>query len=191
LPGNPDELITPDILSNTYQVSKDLFGVPNNFLIARGFKSLIPTKGHCMSHGGLQPEEVIIPHLVFEKVKPDFVTLSLILLDNMYRYANQNINIEIGNPNNEVVTEIYVSIQNSNFETEKPTIDLSELLPKTKDVIKFIGRFKQTNNKFEKENLKLSVRYVIKEQQFNMEINLSIVMISMVEADDSGIFDNF
>lgn len=191
LPGNPSEFLTPDIVLNSYQLAKDSFGLPESFLIVRGFKSFLAIKGHCMSHGGIQPEEVIIPHLVFEKSQLSLLIPTLSLKIDKYRYASQEILIEIGNPNNEDLSEVYITILNSNIDCEKSTLHLSNLKKKLKETITFTGKFKQTSNNFEKENLKFGIRYIIKSQQFIREINLPINMISMVKTDDSGIFNDF
>lgn len=191
VPGDPNEFLTPDQVSNTYAVSKDVFGIPEHFLLPRGFKSLISINGHVMSHGGLQPEEIVIPHMVFEKAKDGILQPTLTLLNNKFRFANQEISLEIGNPNKEQLSEIYVSIINSNFESDKTTVKHDVLSPKSKDVVTFNGKFKQTSNQFEKENLKFGIRYKFKNSQFSGEINLPIKMISIVETDDLDIFDKF
>ncbi|MFA5872618.1 MAG: hypothetical protein WC832_01515 [Anaerolineales bacterium] len=191
LPGDPKELLTPDLVTNTYQIAKDYFGIPDNFLLARGFKTLIPFKGHRMSHGGLQPEEVIVPHMVFEKVITAFLLPTIDQRRSKYHYAKEEISLIVGNPNKEEMTKIYVSILNSNCESEKSTILLKSISPKTKVETSFIGRFKQTSNQFEKENLNILIRYEVKGNQFNYEFNLPIVMIQIVETNDKGIFDNF
>jgi len=189
--GDPNYLLTPDLVSNTYLIRKEKFGVPNHFLLARGFKSLIPLNGNRMSHGGLQPEEVIIPHMVFEKVNEELQNPTVTLSNSKFRYSIQTIIMGIGNPNMEDLSEIYIMILNSNFESEKTTINFDILFSKTQKTVEFTGKFKQTDNQFEKENLKLGIRYHVKGIQYNYEIIIPIVIISIVDTDDLGIFDKF
>lgn len=191
IPGNPHEFLSPDIVANAYVIGSDAFGLPENFLIARGFRSFLALKGRSMEHGGIQPEEVIIPHMVFEKVKAGQLSPTLVLITNKFRYASQEIMLEIGNPNNESISEVYTTLCNSNIEIENSTFLLPELPKKQKICFTFNGKFKQVGNKFEKENLKFRISYKIKSQKFESELNLPIMMISMVEVDDSDIFDNF
>jgi len=167
------------------------YGTPSHYIVPRKNNSFFKVNETVWAHGGLLPEEVIIPHMIFKKV--DFVVEKpdVILKNNSFRYAVQSIDIEIGNPNEYSMEDIYISILNTNFEAEETTIKLPEIKTKNKVSISFKGKFKQTSINREREMLNIEIGCSINSYNYKFETDYPIVLKSMIETKGDDIFDGY
>jgi hypothetical protein len=164
------------------------FGNDCHYLSARRGNRFVKTDDNFFAHGGLSPEEVIVPHLIFEAVKAPLQDLTLLLARSEFRYRKERIALEIGNPNEFAVENIRISVINSNIETDQTTIDV--LNGKTKSFVEISAQFKQTVNVEERENLILHIRFICRDEKHEQRAVMPIRMRAMVETKGKSAFDD-
>ncbi len=105
-----------------YIFEKERFGLPTNYLAARStYRFTDPGEGIYV-HGGLSPEETIVPLTVFAPVAVKPKPLTVRLLADEFRYGVKSlIRLELVNPNQYACQEVHVEVLNSNIEAA-PTV---------------------------------------------------------------------
>jgi len=164
------------------------FGNDSHYLSARRGNRFVKTDDTFYSHGGLSPEEVIVPHLIFEAAKVPLQDLTLLLARNEFRYRKEKIALEIGNPNEFAVENIRISVINANIETDQVTIDL--LNGKNKGLVEMTAQFKQTANPDERSSLTFHIRFTSHDEKHEQTAILPIAMRAMVETKGKSAFDD-
>jgi bifunctional DNA-binding transcriptional regulator/antitoxin component of YhaV-PrlF toxin-antitoxin module len=164
------------------------FGNDSHYLSARRGNRFVKTDDNFFAHGGLSPEEIIVPHLIFEAVKASLQDLTLLLARNEFRYRKERIVLEIGNPNDFAVENIRISVINSNIDTDQATIDV--LNGKTKSAVEMSAQFKQTANVDERDNLILRIRFTCRDEKHEQSATMPIKMRAMVETKGKSAFDD-
>ncbi len=161
---------------------------PEDVLCARRGNRFLPTDKDFYVHGGLLPEEMIVPYLVFEPVTTSIQDLTVLLKKNEFRYRVETVELEIGNPNNSSVEQIQVSLLNGNVESDPVRIAL--LNGKKNTVIQLKVRFKVTNIPEEQNNLHIRIRYHARGEQHTFDVLSKIIMKKMVEEKSTSVFDD-
>ncbi|HQG66785.1 MAG TPA: hypothetical protein PLA32_13510, partial [Smithella sp.] len=164
------------------------FGNDSHYLSARRGNRFEKTDDNFYTHGGLSPEEVVVPHLIFEAAKAPLRDLTLLLANKEFRYRKEKISLEIGNPNDFAVENIRISVINSNIETDQITIAL--LNGKNKSLVEMTAQFKQTANADERNNLILHIRFTCHDEKHEQTATLPITMRVMVETKGKSAFDD-
>jgi len=164
------------------------FGNDCHYLSARRGNRFVKTDDNSYAHGGLSPEEVIVPHLIFEAVKVAFQDLTLLLARDEFRYRKEKIVFEIGNPNDFAVENVRISIINSNIETDQAAIDF--INGKNKSLVEMTAQFKQTANSDERNTLSLHMRFTCRDEKHEQSVRIPITMRSMVEIKGKSAFDD-
>ena len=83
-----------------YLIDRHRFKTNNNYLIARQYYRFIQTHENFYVHGGLTPEEVVVPFARFTRKPVTPTPPSLHLLTKEFRYAvKSKVKLEVGNPN--------------------------------------------------------------------------------------------
>ncbi len=177
------------IAERCFLLSEIKFGTPTNYIVPKKKGSFTKIRDHFWSHGGLLPEEVIVPHMIFNRVSFIVERPDIVLKDNSFRYALQKIEFEIGNPNDYEMTDVYVGFLNTNFETSEQTIKIPNIKPKNKVSISIDGKFKKTGIKREQEKLSMEIKFTVKSVPQNFDIDCPINLKSMVETKGDDIFD--
>ena len=177
------------IAERCFSLSEIKFGTPTNYLVPRKKESFTKIRDHFWSHGGLLPEEVIVPHMTFRRVNFIVERPDIILKDNSFRYALQKIEFEVGNPNDYEMTDVYVGFLNTNFETSEQTIKIPNIKSKNKVAISIDGKFKKIGIKREQEKLSIEIKFSIKSVLYNFDVDCPINLKSMVETKGDDIFD--
>ena len=170
-----------------YFLSKNEFLLPANMLCARRGNRFIATDHRTYVHGGLLPEEVIVPYLAFEPVSVPLEELTITMPKNKFRYRLEPIVLEVGNPNDVLVEKVQVSVLNSNVESD--LFSIAAIKGKSKATIELQARFKQTSLPEEQANLRLRIRYHSRGEKHMQDMTKEIVMIKMVEEKSTSIFD--
>lgn len=191
LASNDKMNFPPDVVDNSYFLEGSKIGTTNNYIVAKGTKSLFKQHANGWSHGGMQPEEVMVPHMIFVPITVGIIMPYLVLQNDQFRFALQNIDLELVNPNDKVIEQVYISIHNSNFESEASTVRIEKVGAKSKNHVQFFGKLNPTKNEFEKQFLKLGIEFEIEGQQFSTETDLKINLKSMIETKGTEIFDEF
>ena len=161
---------------------------PHNVLCARRANRFMPTNKDGYVHGGLLPEEVIVPYMVFEPAVVPLKNLTLLLRKNEFRYRLETIEVEIGNPNKTAVEHIQVSILNGNVVSEPSAAAF--LKGENNALLQLKARFKQTSIAEEQTSLRLRVRFQERGEQHSFDTLLNISMKKMVEEKSADIFDD-
>lgn len=160
---------------------------PKNVLCARRGNRFLPTDKDFYVHGGLLPEEIIVPYLVFEPTTISTQDLTVLLKKNEFRYRIETVELEIGNPNDSAVEQIQVNLLNGNVESEPARVTM--LNGKKNTVVHMKARFKLTNIPEEQNSLQIRIRYHTHGAQHSFDKQFKISMRKMVEEKTSDIFD--
>lgn len=168
-------------------LDKNKFGLDKNYLCARRGNTFLNCKPGTFLHGGILPEEIVVPSLVYEYVEAKIENVLITLTRNSFRYKSEEIEIEIANPNKNALEDIYIKIGNSNVEALHHSIEWLDA--HSKHTIKIRARFKKTNNKEETENLHLNLKFTVNGKSHEHEYKLSMKMVSMVDLKDTSMFD--
>jgi len=129
-----------------YFLDSASFGLPENTLIAKGYYRFKKTTEHFFVHGGLSPEETIVPLITLEGGAIAFKKPSVRLLQNEFRYLTKaSVEIEIVNENSAPIEDIKVSIISEGVEIVEPApiiakIDSASLF-KTNIICRFYKSF--------------------------------------------------
>ncbi|MCX8063071.1 MAG: PglZ domain-containing protein, partial [Anaerolineales bacterium] len=162
------------------------FLLPEPMLCARRANRFVPTNRNTYVHGGLLPEEVVVPYLLFEPIGIPIQNLTVLLHTDQFRYRLETVELEVGNPNHQAVENISILILNGNVECEP--IRIKALRGKTKTNVRFNARFRQTLNAEDQSNLRLHVRFSARGEPYVFDTSLKITMKKMVEEKTSTIF---
>jgi len=109
LPGN--------VRFECYVFERDRFDLPANYLAARSTYRFAEAGEGIYVHGGLSPEETIVPLTVFTPVAVTPKPLAIRLLADEFRYGVKSlVRLELVNPNRYACQEVRVEVLNSNVE---------------------------------------------------------------------------
>jgi hypothetical protein len=138
-------------------LDQGIFGNDRFYLATRRSNRFTKTDSESYIHGGLSPEEVIVPYMSFQKISARIEDLELLLTKSSYRYRLEVIDLEIANPNEYPVENIMIEILNSNIESEVYRLDWLDA--KRKASLSIQGRFKKTQNEDDVKNLSFIVTF--------------------------------
>lgn len=158
-----------------------------NYLCARRGNRFIATDKRSYVHGGLLPEEVVVPYMLFEPTTVPIQDLTVILKKTEFRYRPETVELEIGNPNHTAVEQILVSILNGNVESEPERI--ATLNSNMNITVQIKARFKSTNMPEDQNNLRIRIRFGARGEPHVFEVNKPITMKKMVDEISTDIFD--
>jgi len=180
----------PDSLrEDCFFIEQNKFGNDRDYLCARKSNRFTKINEDHYIHGGLSPEEMIVPYMVCKKITKPVEYLTLFLIKTTYRYRLEVIELEISNPNEYPVENVVIETLNSNIEAEPFKIDWLD--SKRKFEFSIQGRFKKTLSQDEIENLSLLISFECNGKEHKEpQINLPITMKSMFELKDKTIFDD-
>ncbi len=113
-----------------YLFDKKSFDLPENYLVARRLYRFLPTADSVYIHGGLTPEETIVPVAIFTTslVTPKQIDIKLIQPNKIIAGTKQDLELEITNFNNYPITNIQLLIDDSNLEADQVEIKEIEKL---------------------------------------------------------------
>ena len=178
----------PDNLKyDAFFLEKNRFGLPYHCLSARRGNTFKDYSFNSYLHGGLLPEEVVIPHLVFEKIEIKLDNPIITLLREKFRYKVEEIEVLIENPNDLPLENFQLKILNSNVESLPKLIEWIDA--KSKDTVKIQSRIKKSNNPDEQKYLLIQINYFTNRKQYQTDLKKEIKMVSMVELKDTTVFD--
>ncbi len=165
------------------------FYLPTNMLCARRANRFLPTSNDVFVHGGVLPEEVIVPYMTFEPATVALKDLDVILIKNLFRYRPESVELKIGNPNDAAVEHIQISALNGNVEWGlfEPVVLLNGHHDTARQVT---TRFKLTSLPEEQTSLSLRVRFRSRGEAHTFDVKLPIVMRKMVEEKNTSVFDD-
>ncbi|MGA9348015.1 MAG: hypothetical protein WBW48_04330 [Anaerolineae bacterium] len=125
-----------------YIFERERFGLPTNYLAARSTYRFSDLGEGIYVHGGLSPEETIVPLAVFAPVAVKPKPLMVRLLADEFRYGVKSlIRLELVNPNQYVCQEVRIEVLNSNVEAA-PTM-MGDLDPLSQAEVQIETRFRR------------------------------------------------
>lgn len=149
------------VLNNSIQnlcfvMDRNKFGTKENYLLAKKYYRFHETDDSFYVHGGITPEEMIIPLIKFEKVEATVIYPYIVLRNNVFRYSvRSKVIIEISNTNQYPVTDIEVYLTNNS--------------------IKYDGTFKiKSMNKLEKNTVVMDNVRITKGFGVDEKLNIKI-----------------
>lgn len=171
-----------------YLLDRHKFGTNKNFIAARGYYRFADTSETFFVHGGLSPEEVVVPfaRFSFATIEPQPLTISL--LKGEYRYAvKSQIAFEVGNPNAYDLTNVSLSVIDAESEEViLPVLKAKQLV----DDVGFTTIFHKASDAFSKEStrhLTLRCRFKCQGRSFAPDdVTFDITLKAMMEVIDDG-----
>lgn len=181
------EKLADNLRFDCFFIPANKFRNDANYLCARRGNRFIATDKRSYVHGGLLPEEVVVPYLVFEPTGAAVQDLTVILKKNEFRYRTETIELEIGNPNHTAVEQVLVSILNGNVESEPERI--APLNSNRNVAVQIKARFKSTNIPEEQNTLCMRIRFTARGESHVFEVNKPITMKRLVDETSTDIFN--
>jgi hypothetical protein len=162
-----------------YRFRRKVFGLNTNYVVARGYGRFKETDETAYVHGGLTPEETIVPLSVFQPVVEAPKALTVRLLEDDFRYGTKaTIHLELVNVNPYPCLDLRVEVLDENVDCEPSEL---EALGGHEDIeLNIPARIWRRDEKV--TNLRLQVSYqALGERRQQVEV-LAITMSSMMES---------
>jgi len=103
--------------AHCYIVRADVFGTREDYFIAKGYDRFVKTKESIYVHGGLTPEETIVPFCKLVRTEIEALQPTVRLPDNVIRYSvKANLVFVVGNPNDHEITNFELNVAESNLQ---------------------------------------------------------------------------
>ncbi|MEA3376466.1 MAG: PglZ domain-containing protein, partial [Chloroflexota bacterium] len=162
-----------------YRLRRGVFDLNENYLVARGYGRFKRTDEAVYVHGGLTPEETIVPLCVFQPVVEEAKDLTVRLLDDEFRYgAKGTVQLELVNVNPYPCLDLRLEILDENVDYEPVEL---ENLPSHRNVQMDIP-VRIWRRDEEVTDLRLRISYqLLGERRRQVEV-LPITMRSMMES---------
>ncbi|MDD4009549.1 MAG: PglZ domain-containing protein, partial [Fermentimonas sp.] len=161
-----------------YVLDKTRFGTRVNYLIAKRYYRFKDTDDYYV-HGGITPEEHVVPLLKFEHLEIKVQDLIISLGSNEFRLsAKSKIHLIVKNPNEYAVTNIIVKIINDNIRADLKSVEVKSLDKiSVMDLYLDNVRFVKTGSTEDGLNIRVDFNFLGK--ACRQECNLPIVIKSM------------
>jgi hypothetical protein len=161
-----------------FPINRNIYGTKDNYLIAKKYYRFVETDDSYYVHGGITPEEMIIPFLKFEKIEIQVVPPYVNLQSKEFRYSVlSQIAFEIGNGNDYPLTDLEVSILNKNIKGDKYQ-RLATVNGLSKIVVSFDNLRILKESDFDYE-IKLRLQYTCLSKHYETEYGFPIEIKSM------------
>jgi hypothetical protein len=149
------------------------FDLPTNYLAARSMYRFTDPGEGIYVHGGLSPEETIVPVAVFTPVRIEPKPLTVRLLADEFRYGVKSlIRLELVNPNQHPCQEVHVEVLNPNVEAAPTTVGDLDMLSQIE--VQVEARIRRIAG--EMESLQVRVDYQLLGQSHSLTEDLPVKM---------------
>ena len=102
--------------AHCYIVRADVFGTREHYFIARGYDRFMETSESIYVHGGLTPEETIVPFCTLVRTEIQVLQPTIRLPDNVVRYSvKAGLVFIAGNPNDYDITNVELNVVESDL----------------------------------------------------------------------------
>lgn len=164
-----------------YVLSAEKFALKDNYAIARGY-SYLRSRPQGYTHGGLTPEETMVPYLefFFGLAKPVYPIRVVHRSQPILRGREQNLTLVLQNPNPFCVTEVSLRLPRYFVETQVDSIDAESEAETSEFNIILEPKLPVENGYVEIEGV---CSYMIygKRRVFNLRVKLKVREIFKVE----------
>jgi len=167
-----------------YLIKKDAFNLSNNYLIARRLYRFLETEDHAYIHGGLTPEETIIPLAIFEPatISPKPLELHLIDTKAIFVGTKVDLRLEITNINNYPCENITIEFTDINIEAKD--IFIQEISKLNRTEINIQGRCPNSADPSAKNlGLEISFEFLGKPCKFYQSLPVQIKELAKTKFD--------
>jgi hypothetical protein len=171
-----------------YVLDRHDYGIKENYLIAKGYNRFIETNFSFYVHGGITPEENIVPLLKFERVNTNMIEPEVLMRTKELRYStNSTISMTIKNHNEYAIDHIEILILNSNVKWDRSNFSI----PRVEGVSQLSFDFDKVriskSQDFD-ENISLKIRFVYLgsayERTYNYPIKMKSIQESKIDLND-------
>lgn len=170
-----------------YLIDRHVFKTNRNYLIARQYYRFLKTQENFYVHGGLTPEEVVVPFARFtcEPVIPVHPTVHLVTSE--FRYAvKSKIMLEVGNPNAFSLEALSLRL----VDADADEAFVVALAPKQMVAVEFTTIFRKASSSANTRSLTVRVRYECQGRAFtapDQTFEISLKTLMEVSNDDFDI----
>ncbi len=173
------EALPDNVDFECYRFRRQVFGLNTNYVVARGYGRFKETDETTYVHGGLTPEETIVPLSVFQPVVEAPRALTVRLLEDEFRYgAKATIHLELVNVNPYPCLDLRVEVLDENVDCEPVEL---EALGGHEDIeLNVPARIWRRDE--EVTSLRLQVSYQALGERRQQVEELAITMRSMMES---------
>lgn len=167
-----------------YVIDRKKYKTFQNYLAARQYYRFAETDQDFYVHGGLTPEEVVVPFARFEFTPVEVLEPTLGLRKTEFRYAvKSTLEFEIGNPNAFPLENLTVRLVG--YSADEVFID--SLPSKTPTQISFQVVFRREPGADNTRKIVVHIRYESQERSFDFKSNaFTINLKSLQETQDDG-----
>ena len=157
-------------------------------MIAKSYNRFLKTNEDVYVHGGISPEEHIIPLLKFEKVNVTLNKPSVVLKNNTFRFNTlANFILDIKNFNEYQISNLTITILNDNIKVRNDDFSVGDIDSyKSKEYT--IGNARITNNKEINQYLKLQLNYEFIGKKYSdtiiLELNIKSIQENKIDLND-------
>ncbi len=165
-----------------YLIDRHKFKTNRNYLAARSYYRFLDTTDTFYVHGGLTPEEVVVPFGRFEIAPLRPVAPTVRLLKSEYRLAKRSpVEIEIGNPNPYALEAVSIRL----IDQDSEEIILENLVAIAAETVGLLTMFRKIPGEGNARTVTLRVRYECQGREFSPQDTLmEITLKSLMEVSD-------
>jgi hypothetical protein len=172
------EQLSDNIEHQCYTFQRGRFGLAQNYLAARRHYRFKPTTGSTYIHGGLTPEETLIPVALFKPVQVSPKPLTARLLENQFRYARRSeVRLELVNANAYPCENTHVGVQTPGVEAVG--LDIGTFGPMSQQQVTLEARFRRAQGALDKLTIRLAYDFLGKSHR--QDVEFEIEMTRMME----------
>lgn len=190
LPDKKFDIYKDSIGHLCYVLDRNNYGIKENYLIAKGYNRFMATDLSFYVHGGITPEENIIPLLKFERVNVKLIQPEMLLRNNGFRYSTTcMIHLTIKNHNEYALNNINITINNTNIRWEQGAYRLQAIEKVSQmDIYLEKVRILKTSSENVKLSIKISFFFLGKEYEQDYEFPIDIKSAQENKVDLNELF---
>lgn len=180
----PDESmskLSSNIEDFCYVLDRNNYGIKYNYLIAKSYYRFLETNENFYVHGGITPEETIIPFLKFERVNIDVKYPIISIKQKEFRNAvKTNITFEISNANEYDINQVDIDILNSNIKGSKKNACIDSV-DKLGTINIDFNDLRITKNSKIGDIIIVKIGFTLLDRQYEKVYEIPIIVKSMME----------
>lgn len=162
-----------------YMVDKNRFGTKENYLIARNYYRFKDTDEGFYVHGGITPEEQIVPLLKFELIDVVVDDIVISLISHEFRLSvKSKLQLLIKNTNQYAITNLSIQILNTDIRAISKSIEVDKVDKLSVSEVS-LDNIRFVKNDASETVLALRTAYKVLGQQYQVDFNLPIVIKSI------------
>jgi len=166
--------------AHCYIIRDDAFGTRENYLVAKDYDRFIETKESIYVHGGLTPEETIVPFCKLVRTEIEALQPTIRLPDNVIRYSvKANLVFVVGNPNDYEITNVELNV----VESDLPGVSVEAIPAGIATEVTIPVRIKRRPGVPTLEAITVEGSFELQGQRFTIEpFGISVEARSLVES---------